>query len=392
MSNPLEIKHLEGEVSCLSHLLPYDTHVKVGARLKDGLKEYLLLLIAAEEAIYSLQRDDLKSFDPLVGENACQIRAIKLATLLMENSFEGSRLLEGVLRSKQIVKDLLSSDLKKETISLRDMIVREGISVWINDSEKYLIKSFLLSMVKTVRMAKPEMPLVKNEYTDTKKIKEMAPVGTMFAENLVKNLKRNISGSSVQFVQELASKLSSSESSVEMTSDKFLIEHRGLQCIPCYWMTKVLMQEAHSKRIPIVMLVEQVAKDRDYEVVQTMTLFFQATSGGYKEVSPDSIHPNMPALVLVGRSCGDFSELPTKDKLRTELLKHNPTDLVLAYAADHRQYPDMKKDCLVSSFKDESYRFHKTKSQEWGCSIENPSLFFLAHAYCDRIKNIELDV
>ena len=66
----------------LSVLLPYNAAEKTGERLGDGLREYLLLLTMTEDAMQALQKGELSLFDPLVGENACQIRAVKIALIL----------------------------------------------------------------------------------------------------------------------------------------------------------------------------------------------------------------------------------------------------------------------------------------------------------------------
>lgn len=373
----------------LSHLLPYDPTVKTGERLLDGLKEYLLLLIASEQAAESFLQGELECFDPLVGENACQIRALQLAVFLRDDSFDISRLLNNINHSKLALKELIQAPaIVSSGTSLHDVIKDKKIDIQLNDGEIYLVKSYLLSKVKTQRPFKPELPLVKNEYTDTKKIKAIGGVGTMFSENLVKSLREKLSSSSVKFVQKIAAQLPTSESSIEMVSDKFLVNHRGLECLPCYWVTKILMWEAKNKGIPIVILAEQVAKDLNYEVVRKMTIFFQPTSEGYQETPSSSLDPDTPVLAFLGRSCRNSSEFPETDQWRKELLEYNPVDLILAYAATHRQYPDLTKEHLVSGVQDEHYAYYKTKSHEWGCSAENPSLFFLSHAYCDKIKNI----
>ena len=252
-------------VHSLAHLLPYDPQVKKGERLTDGLREYLLLLIAAEEAAKLFLRGDLECFDPLVGESACQIRALKLV-LMLEYTVDIDLLLKSVLHSKAVVSQLLTSNSIQKKKSLHEVIEKEKINIHLNDGELYLIKSYLLSKVKTPRDSKPEMPFIKNEYTDPKKIKEISDVGRMFSENLVEKLREKTSASSVRFVQKIASRLSPSESVVEMVSDKYLIKHRGLDCLPCYWVTKVLMQEALHRGIPLVMQVEQMAKDKNHEI------------------------------------------------------------------------------------------------------------------------------
>src|SRR5258708_1835911 len=65
----------------LSDLLPYDTSTKINGRLKTSLKEYSFLLTALEHAIAALEKGELEQFDALVGENACQIRAVKIVMI-----------------------------------------------------------------------------------------------------------------------------------------------------------------------------------------------------------------------------------------------------------------------------------------------------------------------
>lgn len=377
------------EQHLLSHLLPYDPSVKVGPRLKDGLKEYLLLLASTELAIQSLQQGELAKFDPLVGENACQIRAVKLALIIKKFSFDTGRLLEKIAELKIKVEELLNHGRFEEQISLRDVLEGEGLNFEIDYSILFLIKSYSLSVVKVPRPFKSELPLVKNESTDSKKLKEISSVGSMFADNLVTNLREKLSASSVVFIQGLVKDWCSMDPCVEMVSDKFSVYHRGLKCIPCYWTTRVLMKEALNHSIPVVMIAEQKAKDRNYETVRKTSIFFQPTSYGYKQVDQSLFDPNEPAVILLGATCRNDEELPDNQDWIEELLEYSPDDLILAYAASHRQYPDSAKDALVKEIQDTEYNDYKSKANEWGCSSENPSRFFLSHAFCDRIGNIQ---
>jgi hypothetical protein len=93
----------------LSQLLPYDPSVKTGLRLRDGLREFHLLIVLAQGALESLQKGTLKDFDPLVGENACQIRAIKIALIAQNNSIDLRRLHDELAYSKYRIEQLLLS-------------------------------------------------------------------------------------------------------------------------------------------------------------------------------------------------------------------------------------------------------------------------------------------
>lgn len=374
----------------LSDLLPYDPSEKSKARLQHGLNEYKMLLNGMKQALTFLEKDQLASFDPLVGENACQIRALKIALIFSKYPIDTKNLSNEVQAVEQKIKflELNLSNLIKDDLSLRDLLEIENINVKLSHNELFLIKSYLLTIVKILRPPKPEMPFVKNEYTDAKKIKEMGQVGTMFAESLIKELRRSLSLDSCQFVQEIASLLPLPKQIRTSVSQEFSICHRRLHCLPCYWTTMILMLKAYKSQIPIVLIAKQMKKDKNYDIAKEIAIFFEPTPQGYREVSSNRLNSDTPALIFLGSSCSESHNLPNRDEWKKELLEHGPIDLVLAYAASHRQYPDDSKDHLIDQIDDKRFHYYKKKAEEWGCSTENPSRFFLSHAFCDKIKNV----
>lgn len=374
----------------LSELLPYDPSIKTGNRLEDGLKEYLLLLVATELAIHDLHSHKWENFDPLVGENACQIRAVRLALILSHCLLDLDSLLGRTLQAKVIIENVLSrlSTLNHKKTSLKTFLEQEFVNIRLTADEFFLVKSYILTRTKVSNPFDSNKPLVKNERTDEKKIKDISAVGSMFASNFISFLREKLSKSSVAFVRKLSKQLYSG-SHIDKVLEDFSVTHRGLQCLPCYWATRVLLDHALQHRIPIVLSVQQKAKDLDYKEIQKVTLFFQATSEGYQVTERASLDPLAPALVLLGNSCRELALLPDKEQWIQELLEYGPVDLVLAYAAAHRQYPDESKDYLVTELNDQGYQDYKMKANEWGCSLENPARFFLSHAFCDKIENIK---
>jgi hypothetical protein len=412
----------------LTDLLPYDLSVKTGKRLVDGLRELLLLIKATDQAMVSLKKGKYKDFDPLVGENACQIRAVKLALFLSSYPLNCTLLFERVSVVQQRIEVLLSdpSSLIKRHISLKELIHSENLDVIISGHEIFFIKSYLLSKVKTLNPLRPGSSLVKNEVTDTKKIKQISTVGSMFADHLVKALREKLSESSVAFVQTIAEELSQNDlkksfskgmskhsevkeglgestshfpnclslahldSNLKMVSDEFIVRHRGLYCLPYYWATRVVMLQALRCRIPIFLIAEQKAKDREGQIMHQITLYFEPTEQGYQLMAHPDLSSGAPALFLVGVSYRNFEECLKRDAWILELVETGPIDLVLAYAAAHRQYPDLSKEAILLPIKDPNYEYHQLKAFEWGCSLENPSRFFLAHAFCDQVSNLPI--
>jgi hypothetical protein len=49
--------------------------------------------------------------------------------------------------------------------------------------------------------------------------------------------------------------------------------------------------------------------------------------------------------------------------------------------ADHRQYPNPKKEISISDYE---YKSFKEYAQNAGFSLDNPTTFFVQHIYCSQ--------
>lgn len=156
----------------LSSLLPYALADKNKQRV---LKDYYFLLKAAEETLDALENGHLDQFDPLVGENMCQIRALKTAMIAGE-----------VLQS---LPDLRNGLLRvREKLRLNPKI--EDLEVLLTEDELFLIQSFLLTRVKVSQSSKSL--LLREEKTDLKRLQQMGATSA-FANDLVKKIRRDLS-------------------------------------------------------------------------------------------------------------------------------------------------------------------------------------------------------
>ncbi len=375
----------------LSELLPYDPEVKVGSRLNHGLKEYRLLVRAAQEAVDKAEKGEMACFDPLVGENACQIRALQTCLIFSQDL---SYLSGTSARLAQVLRQLdqaLSSvePLVGKGVSLAVLLTDWHFEVELTYSEFFLVQAYLLSVVKTVKNPKAEMPFVKNEYTDIKSIKAISPVGTMFAERLVKKLRELMSFISVSFVERLGRQLSLPDGFLDSLVDSVSITPNNLHCLPCFWATTVLMLTAQKKGLPLVVIARQMAPDQDYAIVNEISLVFEASSSGYRHSPNISLAPETPAIFLLVNSCQNAADHSDVTAWRDELLSHSPVEYVLAYAAAHRQYPNSSDEHVVEGLEGGHFEYYKEQAEEWGCSLTNPSGFFLSHAFCDRLENVD---
>ncbi len=390
---PDEFAHDFRECKTLSYLLPYDLKEKCHTKLNDGLKEYRMLLLAAEQALTSFLNDSLANFDSLVGENACQIRATLLAVIVKQKSIGTEELLEEInYLIKRIDFESQKLDSSREEHSVLGVFLEQkNLHLKVNQHELFLIASYILTKVRVLLPPNPERRIVRNESTDTRKVKEISTVGSTFARELVKKLRNIVSTISVNFVQDIAELLPLPESIMDMVSDKYCVNHDKfgrLKCLPSFWYTLVLLKYSLEIELPVVLIMSQIASDKNFESVGQISIYYQVINGKYQKIAKDRLSEDTTALVILGSCCRKQAEFQNYDVWQKELINYNLTDLILAYAAAHRQYPDENKDILVVQSNCQLFKFYTSKASEWGCSLSNPSLFFLVHAYCDKIKNV----
>lgn len=237
----------------LSHLLPYDPQVKKHERLKDGLHEYLLLLVLAEEAMVAFREEELYKFDPLVGENSCQIRALKISLISSDNSFDISETLEKIVFARKSVNELLelvSINSIDQNKSLQCFLNIKSIDVELNCDLMFLIKSYILSIVKVPC----EKKILRKEKTITKRIKSFGKVGSTFSDNFIRLLREKLSKSSFEFICKISNSPVFLEQKMNVIMNEFSILHKGLHCTPFYWMTKIIIEQAAYPKFPSLYL------------------------------------------------------------------------------------------------------------------------------------------
>lgn len=173
----------------LSRLLPYELSSKTNGSLKSGLKEYSLLLEATRCAILALKNGNLEEFDAVVGENACQIRAVKIAMLFPKYMQTIQSLQNRVELAQQKIVQLTKTldPLMKSGISLEKLLQEPGLDIDMTSDELFLIESYLLFIAKTVKPSKASAPLCRNDAADPKRLKQFEKdVSASFTDNLVK--------------------------------------------------------------------------------------------------------------------------------------------------------------------------------------------------------------
>lgn len=382
---------------CLSELLPYDMNTKTGAGLKNALKDYDMLLNAALEAMKALEQGEITKFDALVGENACQIRTVWIAIIISNNLIHTQAILNELYNTRKRIRVFLEekqiSLLMRDGISLQQLVEREKISSFLSLEEFVLINSFLLTEAKEVVLTQDGIiSLCHRERSNPKKLKRFGDISSQFANDLLSRSRRLLAENSVQFVRNIAASLGD-EKLINMLSEQYSILHNNhLLCTPMFWTYKTILSALKHAEIPLIIHANFIEPEADgYRIFDSASLFFKPifkNDGSLQLMltSPMKKDFNEVACVVEGIVLSDKKIPSYKSKWNTDVLRFPISTVILAGAADHRQYPCAESNEKIALLQDNEYEFHRSFARAHGFSIDNPRTFFIRHVYPSYVR------
>ena len=372
---------------CLSGLLPYEAKQKRNACLQKGLKEYQSLLRAFLESLHCWNSREFEKFDGLVGENACEIRATCLSMLALSDELRVPFLMNQILLALDKIENLLSAGsinrLMMGDTSLKTLLEREDLDIVLTNEEMFVLQAYLLCTMRVVKNEGRSMNSIYIiEASDPKRYCQFGDISISFAGKLTSKLRRALATASVQFVRSCACRLQD-QSLMKMVSDQFTVLENTLPCTPMFWTYKILLLAAQEQGIPLVIHVKFVEKEPyGYTIVDEDCIVFQGDENTpFTEVNLDQIDPDQAACVIQGIAVRENGQGLTKAQWRALMRETPMMDVILAGAADHRQFPDPTQDALIEALNDKEYKNYKAMAKQRGFSDENPATFFIQHVY-----------
>lgn len=376
-------------IEYLHQLLPYDPATRFRNELQNGLNEYQLLLNALLQAIKYYNAGKLEKFDSLVGENACQIRAIYIAWLATKK-LNFSILQDQIL----LILDKLNSishkrlpELFRKRKSLAFLLESEHLLLKLSREELFLVQSFLLSEAKKMQPNNHIISslLIRDE-VDLQKIKLFGNVTTNFVKNLIKRLRMQLSLDSIHFIRKLAQNTSNNHL-IRMTSDEFIKIHNHCFCIPCFWTFKSILTMIHNEKIPIIVHVNFMFEENEgkYRYVNETFLIFKTmrlnnSNSILIETNLENFDLNQPAMIIRGIAVITGSMMNCSS-WRQALSKYTLDEIILATAADHRQYPESRHNEKINELEDSEFEKYRHLAKTGGFSLDNPRTLLMNHIY-----------
>lgn len=364
----------------IAQLMPINCTEKMdGKGVKNKLSNYSGLMGLTHTAISAFLNGDLP--DPLVGENACQIRAALYTDLAQDQ--------EIVIELKKVCEMLEknSGPLAKAVVgktrsSLMDVLGENHLDLCIPQGIGSIVCSILFGHILTVtKVSLLTIEKVEVSLKESNDPKLLKGISTGFAKDLIKESRKSLADRSIKYLRSEACLLPMSpkiKSLIAIMETEVLSDPLGLQTAPLLAGMQIILASMKKHHTPIVL------KDRMIDVegidAGTVSMVFEPTGkdGEYEAVENLSAVKKDRAGVIV--EAVSISEKPCDNKqLATSIIKIGIETIILANCAAHPQYGGSNKG--VEPPQTEEREALKEIALQEGLCDRNPKLCRIYHIY-----------
>ena len=361
--------------------------------------------------------------DALVGENACHIRAFvlyEISLLTKDNPVFLSVLKDTIAHLTNIVHSIETVTIDNETAkdSVETFLVKNELIFKIPKSFffhiKYIIDSYLLTVTKE---SLPTTGLTLRERTSYQPVRDWGFAYNR-AQYLVHNTQKVLSASSCEHILYEAELLNKPHLHQLLKIKK---DAHGRSFIPQFFTAKVLFLRALQKNTPLLFKITRYFKHTPIDNICLLLKPNQKQTDF--EVCSNVSAKDAPIVMIEGVVNYD-SIYESLEQYQNRLLSKSILEVILANFAIHPQYsgdlkhlpppfdealsslmqitpepksmPNRQTECddliVENSFNEiyaekEDFERHRKYANEEGCSLDNPSLLFINHMYCENALN-----
>lgn len=363
--------------------------------LEEGFSQYDLLIRCAKETIKAWNGRKFEQFDALVGENACQIRAIFIAVMAKQGLKGLESLKEALNLTEKNILRLRSPHEWKKLVSshqhFEEVYKNESLRIPLSKRDYFLILCYILTIAKKVFPQDATHQITRNEKAAPENLKSLGNITISFANKLHKLARKDLAVLSIAFMKEWVGFATVEEEIESLISDPFIQNYHGTPVIPCFASFQIAKNIQFKFRIPFILSVQQHIKNTvSFGETLTFLLNYDEKKRDYYERDiirePLSLEDVKEVTIVVeGFSSRDKNEFKSFLEWKRSLLEIPLQKSILAYSAAHRQYPDDTLDKIISLKKHPTLYQFKLEADEWGCSRDNPSRLFVNHIFASSI-------
>lgn len=371
-------------------------------------------LLIANQAISRLITKDFQCFDPLIGENSCQIRAYMLyflwknkGAITKHTSLQSlsSKIDALVYQIRQLVQ-LIKTEKRDRVHHKFPCRVGVTLSVFLDANEiQIFFSKEILMFIMNYFLSKYTITDEQGIHSGINYLSMCQELGfsKTLARRVVHLFQTRLAHISCQFVKSLAKEISLVNPDHYLIIDLLtMIDDDGRMTIPCFLSMDIIMKHMRLKTTKAIVNIYKSASQHTQD--NFLGNFHLSLSKNTTNIEPSPyllLEKDVPVVVLRGVSKNDFVKYP-------KLTLKNICMAILASTARHPQYPgkqlaNYKENPFAIMLQlnlDETIRLALVKIQkeflstkQWaienGCDIDSPELFFVTHIFCDSFSHYQ---
>lgn len=337
------------------------------------LKEYQFLVEQSAQAGLAFLNQDLAKFDPNIGDCACQIRSVKTVLLARDGKVraEMEKLVDQAARVQEACSGRLAA--KKAQIEVAEVALNVSRDV------AYLIQAYIFTLTHNIVPPSEDKPLYVNGKIVPSQLSDLSEdrMTKTRAVKISSIIRRHLSLASLEFIRQEAES-SQNPVYIRACSEAFTQNFDTIFfSVPMFYSYHTLMETCRRETIPILFKVKVYDKDLPIAERQIGTEYIRLGSMACQD---------SPFCVFEGVRQDSRENLQKLRVLCNNTLARVGQKVILAGAADHPQYA---KEATIRNIEEleneveESLRLDQfaARARAVGCSLSNPSLFFIQHVY-----------
>lgn len=382
---------------------------------KEMLQLVQLIYKLAKGALQALQKGQLESFDALVSDCACQIRAIMVVDIaikmrgapecaaLVATLEKGLQNIQGMLNKMQAQAQKMGSRVDNVTVAA----IREaGLEIPVSEDIATLTLAYMLTQTKNLYTEKVKKILCADcgeSVSPTKEVTEEPKLNSVqkgikpnVLMALVREAKKNLAAIGVRYLQ-----AANVVPALALPKNILMIQDR--MELPCIFTIQAMMRLAAKNNIAILVkvrhaahLCESLTEKYDVELLYkpvaglipasaklpAATCSLISEYGEY--YASAAARENMPTIVIEGQRCDKTIKDEPVEQYRARLLQERLLDILEMNATAHKQYSkDGTLPELQYSPPEEQARLQAQAARAFvvGAAHENQRLFSITHIF-----------
>ncbi len=364
------------------------------SQTKEALSTCKLAITISRNALRALQNGTLSSFDALVSDRACHVRALVVSQIAQEETLYNENLDSMLRNCAQQVQSLLNKNIQHKKLS--DLITEKALSQpEINARILFLSQAFLLNKVKSFHPAQntcqhcnKAAPTILEKTEAGKLLGLQKNISIKTLQDMVEATKINFSKECVFLFQKLTCDASRTipKGNLELfLDDKFIKVIKDKTEIAVFPAMEALLKISAHTGTPIL-LKSQPSEHTPENPKHTfdITILGKASHNGlHIAVTPiesATLSKKQPVIVIEGQRCTGFENPPTKNEI-LHIMQTRFGELILANSACHPQFSDGSSlsdiDNLIIGM--------KKMGLEEGFSEENQRIFAIKHIFASTL-------